>query len=507
MKKIIILFTLAITAASCSKDAERYYENIKNMPEILANYDLVYQTGDSVTIKGRLNPDNGLSITIGGVPANYRVVGRQSVMESDKINPSMDEVRFAVTEAMGSGQQAVIVTSGGRAINGPSIEIIQAKGLINGTLLLAQHGTINSGDVVFYCQNGKGDVYLYRNSNKTIQHIKKDGSTETVLTLTGLSDTYGTYTISALYSGGVDGKGEYIYFSALTPDNSADNAGNDIYRLVRYKFGSQQPPETLNRSLYYTLRQRDRTLETIKPFEGNIKNVKIYRTGGIYPDSEGNVYIHIPHAVGLLSASGNFRYLFRIPGGNLGMFLQIWNPAESDFYGPTAFFNLLPGVIIDGQHGTIAPDDKLMYSITTPSIPATEANRTNIKLFDLATRSQAYSYIKPAFNGSFGIKQYPIGPFNILTGVRFGGAGYGKSHDQTGFLPLRGKKLLLLHYGETYTIMDFDREYANKYATVEMADAALRLEQFTDIGLNTDEEGMIYTVANNGTLILKTRVK
>jgi hypothetical protein len=508
LRHVLVHFSFILALVACS-DAEHYYEEIEAMPEVLPDYELVYETGDSVTIKGRLNPDNGLRITVGGVPADYKVIQRREETESDEINRSMDHVRFAVTEAMGSGQKIISITSGGHTIYAPAIEIISTKGVIDGTLVLEQHATIHSGDILFYCQNGKGDVYIYRNSSKTIERIKKDGSTETVLALTGFSDEYGDYTVGTLYSGGVDGRGEYLYFSALTPDNSADNARNSIYRLVRYRIGGEEAPETLNRSLYYTFRERDRTLETVKPFEGNIREVKLFQINGIYPDSEGNVYMHNTYATLLLTAAGNLSYLVRMGEANWNASgrLQIWNPEWSGFYSPSEIANLLPGVLIPATHGPIAPDDKLMYRITTPSRFAMEADRIAIELYDLGTRSRTYSYTKNSFNGSFGAKKYAVGPFPILTGVRFAGAPDNVT-DQTGFLPLPGKKLLLLSYGETYSLMDFNREYADKYANVEMGTADLQLgSQDIDRGLNTDEEGMIYTLSNNGTKILKSRIK
>lgn len=491
MKKIVPFILLAL--ASC-KDAEYYFEEVKTTPEVLANYALVYQTGDMMTMKGRLNPDNGLIITVGGAKADYKVLKQEN---------ELDVVSFPITETMGAGKRAITISSGGKLINAPAIEVISTKGQFAEILTMVEHTTLNTNDIPFYCRNGKGDIYIFRSSGNKIEHVRKDGTIEMVLTLSGKTDQYGTWAVKTMYSGGVDSKGEYLYFSALTTDNSSDNSRNDIYRLVRYKLNGTEAPETLNRSLYHTFRNRDRTLASIQPFEGDIKEVKIFQTGGIFPDAQGNVYIQLSnYATCLLNVNGQFNYLFVswqpliTESPAIAWMPQVWDTQAGELFSGNRLG--LPGAHLDVIQGTISPDDRLMYFIY-PALRMDGA-QTIIKLYDLTYRSLAYVYTKSTYIGE---KQYVAGPFNILTGVRSQSPS-GADVDQTGFMTMPGAKLLLLYYAKTYGIMDFHRKYGENYATIKMAKAEFMLGR-KDISLNYDEEGMIYTTTNNRSMILKSK--
>ncbi len=77
--------------------------------------------------------------------------------------------------------------------------------------------------------NGKGSIYLYESGI-----IKAIRNRRAAAIVTDFTDQYGSFTIQTLYSGGTDFHERYIYFSALTTDNSADAANNHIFRLCRY---------------------------------------------------------------------------------------------------------------------------------------------------------------------------------------------------------------------------------------------------------------------------------
>ena len=88
--------------------------------------------------------------------------------------------------------------------------------------------------------------------------------------------------------------------------------------------------------------------------------------------------------------------------------------------------------------------------------------------------------------------------------------------DLAGFLPMPGRKLMVLYYGNTYSLLDFNIRYAYPYAQSVKVPLPCDLKKGSigsreldpnylgDIGLNYDEEGMIYTTAQRRTVILKT---
>lgn len=493
----ILVYCLIFTLSSCS-DSEKFYDELLAIPEITTDYNAVYETGDVLELKGRLNPDKGLTITIGAAKADYKVLEKEG---------TMDVVSFVITPEMGTGSHSIIISSGGNTIIAPAIEIVSSEGLIDGTLLLEEHTTLGTGDVPFYCRNGKGDIYLFRSNGSLIEWIKKDGTAETVLILSGLSDEYGTYSIKTFLSGAVImvKEEQILYFSAITPDNSADNSTNDIYRLVRYNITTGKI-ETLNRSLLRTDRVRNRTLETITPFEGNIKDVKIFQVGGIYPDSGGKVYLQLGnYALALLTAEDNLTYLLRnTTSGYITEAFDVWDKDLQRLYTHQELYRELPGIgLMDwSQSMVLSPDEELMYTIRVGS--STMASQAVINLYSLGSLSLAYSYAKSTFDGRTQ-KKYIAGPFSILTGVNYNGVQ--GDVDMTGFMPLPDAKLLLLYYQNAYGILDFNRKYGERYAgSIEMDEPTYSL-QAGDTGLNWDEDDMIYTIANNKTKILKSRIK
>jgi hypothetical protein len=115
---------------------------------------------------------------------------------------------------------------------------------------------------------------------------------------------------------------------------------------------------------------------------------------------------------------------------------------------------------------------------------------------------------------------YSAGPFNSLTGINNSGFtdpdGRKRDTDLAGFLPMPGNKLMVLYYGNSYSLLDFNKRYSYMYAQKVNVPATYDLKRvylgsreldpfyLGDIGLNYDEDGMIYTTAERRTVILKT---
>lgn len=500
MKKLLYVLLLALMGSSCKK-AENYYEKLDAQPEVRSNYQAVYGVGDTMTLTGRLNPQNNLEIRIGGVKATVASIVKQPVPRDNFMMDTLERAKLVITKEMGIGtNRKVEITSGGNTIQGPSIQIVEGieSGVLPGPVQLVKQLDMPVGATPLFCQNGKGSVYLCT-LEKSFVKISKNGTLTNLFSGTSLTDQNGQFTIVTFNAGGIDPTERYLYFSAMTTDGNADNSGNAIYRLCRYDLQSKALT-TINRSAYPNALDQ-RTMSVYTPFEGTIGSAKLFAVTGVYPDSKGNVFLNINSSSSFarISTTGQLKYLLR-SGSNVPV---IYNPATGDNYPESEVSRLLQGVVLttgSSAFRAIHPDDGILYL-------RIGAFADNIRQIDLHNAVEVYGFT-PKFVPAIyqGGTPYISGTFDILTG------GYEISNPPGlfGYLPLPGAKILLVYYQDLDTPMypalgtlNFAERAGRRYAPGKLLKNGYVLHS-ADKMLNYDEGGMIYMTANNNTVIIKT---
>lgn len=488
--KTIIAALLLLLISACN-DAEEHYELTNEMPEVKLNFETVLKEGDSLTLIGRLNPENNLTIAIGEEEnAPYRAYGKAvKKFHSTELRDyytSYDTVKVAITSTMGEGLQLLSITSGGNRVRVGYVEIVPSPAMKGsyGMQEIARMG--GSADVIFSCINGRGDIYFYKRTGNTIEHIAKDNTTSTLASLGSLQDEAGAYTIMLMYAGGVDSKGENLWFAARTRDSSPENATSEIYRLVHYDIKSGVFT-TINRSVYPNT-AGNRTLEgTLMPFEGSLSEAKIFRVSGVYPDRNDNLFIVLDnYAIARVEkasepAAATVKYLissYSVPA---------WMTATG-FTSRQLVYEIpgskMRGIFDSADNRVIDADGGIMYNYSY-SEGYTDSRQT-LYVFDLNARVPLESYRKSErdFRAA---KQSPklAGPFHILSGV-----------PMRAFLPMPDRKLMMMFNSQNFTELDFGDSYARTY--MENVQDAASLTQ----GLNYDEEGTLYM--RRGNSVMKT---
>jgi hypothetical protein len=491
----LLLAAMLISAVGCKK-ADDFYAQLNAVPEIRDLSNLVYGVGDTITFQGRLNPGNDLRIKIGDAEAvvvktNRIDAGPQS--SSDK----MDEVKAIITPQMGIGSnRAISITSSGNTIQVPAIEIIASsdQGLIQYPTKLVVHAVKPTNAAFLYCVSGNGSIYIWEPASKTIKKIRKDGTAESIFIDNGLTDASGSFSITAFNSGGVNPQETKLYLSVITSEVSADNAQNTILRLISFDFASKNYT-VINRTLIPKVNS-SRTLQTVTPFEGAVRDVKLPGIiTKIYPDSKGNCYLISEHAISRITVDGQLHFLYKRNGS-----LPIYNQAEARSYNNEEVFAILPGIPALGNPDMISPDDNVMYTLnprrTSMYVKQTEL-LNGYELYDLAP--VFVNSGKPLISGSFSIINEVGSAFSLPT--------------RAGMLPLPGNRILSLFYqGRSGTdfsafpawgVLDFAKKRGDRYAPgkVDMGGYEIRTN---DLILNYDEDGMLYTTANSQSSILKT---
>jgi hypothetical protein len=508
---LVFTGTMLLLTAACKK-SENFYQSLVDLPEIRKIYDNAYEVGSQMIITGRLNPDNGLKIEIGGITA--KITGLTKVVGGGtQYAPYyVDQATLTITKEMGIGpNRPVKITSAGNVIDGPPIEIFSSGDLAD-SLQLVSYSTLPTGSLPLYGINGKGSVYLYDGPTNSIKKIAKGGTTVQVVTPASLKDTYGTFAITAFNAGGVDPQEENLYFSAVTTDASADNATNLIYRFCRYNIKTSQLT-TLNRTLFLKSATKP-LIPTAGLLEGNISQVNLMELTGVYPDSKDNLYLRLgniivsgsvkienSYATARLTTNGELKYLYKstVPPG-------IRASQQREY---TASISLVPGVGMSYKQGPIMPDENRMYSLALGD-GQMNGLPTRILQYDLLNQTTLYNYTKPNINFT---KPYISGSFNILTAVSTGG--FYNTPTLFGLMPMPGAKLMILYYQErtlqfddkrfpAFGTMNFNEQRGDRYAPGAVKTNNYKMNE-DDVMLNYDEEGMIYTTANSKTLILKTQ--
>lgn len=491
-----LLAGLLILVSACKK-ADNFYTELQGIPEITDLDNVVYGIGDTITFKGRLNPDKGLSIRIGD--ADAEIVKTERVHAGPQHSGhEMDQVKAIITESMGIGSERLIsITSSNNTIEAPAIEIIASsdQGIIPEKTKLVQHATKPTNTVFLYGVNGKGTVYLWDADNKTIKRIRKDGTTETVFLDNGLTDQTSSFSIATFHGGGLNPQETQLYFSATTTDATPDNASNTIFRIIRVDLETGNYT-VLNRTLV-PKEETQRTLQTVTPFEGAIADVKLPTViSNIYPDSKGNLYLISTHAISRLDANGNLQILYKL---NLYGQLSIYNTALARPYNNNEITGLLPGMSGTAPY-TVSPEDNVMYSSSAGSGRMEVTQTDPLNRYTIYTFSPTWANSgQPYISGSFAIINEVGSAFSLPT--------------RAGMLPLPGQRIISLYYqgrtGSDFTafpawgILDFSKKRTDRYAPgkVEMGGYELRSN---DLILNYDEDGMLYATANGRSVLVKT---
>lgn len=497
----ILFIMLALMSLGSCKKAENYYQKLDTQPEVRSNYQTVYGIGDTLTLTGRLNPQNNLEIHIGGVKATIESIVKQPVPRDNFIIDTLERAKIVITKEMGIGtNRKVEITSGGNTIQGPSIQIVEGieSGILPQPVQLIKHSDMRPGSTPLFCQNGKGSVYLYQ-TDKSFVRISNAGVTAALFSGVALTDQHGQFAIVTFSAGGVDPTERFLYFSAVTTDGNADNSDNTIYRLCRYDL-QNKVLTTLNRSVYPN-DPSQRIISAYTPFEGEASTVKLFALAGIYPDGKGNVFLNIPgsSSYARINTSGQLKYLLR-SGSNVPV---IYNPATSNNYPESEVSRLLPGVVFTTNQSSfraIHPDDGILYL-------RLGAFADNIRQVDLHNAVEVFGFTPkyvPAING--GGTPFISGTFDILTGS------YETSNPPGlfGYLPLPDTKVLLLYYqgmnNQMYPALgtlNFSERVGRRYAPGKLALNGYTMNT-ADKMLNYDQEGMVYMTANNNTMIIKT---
>ncbi|MBV8252004.1 MAG: hypothetical protein JO154_05290 [Chitinophaga sp.] len=512
MKYSIIYQLTVLLLGSCLLWSCNKADNFKNMLDALPQvsyqtpygYRASYTVGDTMTITGRLQPNNGLKIRIGNEDAV--IVAADSLhfnpFTGDTTSIPMDWVQVLITDNMGSGPGIPItITSGGHTVSGANINIYgrYGQGSFKQKLSLKVHADMTSPyNIYLHCINGKGDLYYYEATTGNLQHIKKDGTIETLLTKDQLTGSQ--YSIKSFTTGCVNPQGTKAWISVQTDTTYAFVEADLTAKTIK----------VLNHTKTYTT-----------PYLGNIGVVNL-KVNAAFADSKGNVYMVTPGIV--------------------------WGQ-EKD-YGAVAKYNSVEGSFSYQFRAGIAPQDIPGVDITDPDNPYTQAlplllpdesvmyipGYNKLVLYDLQSRvviktikiqQEKWGVLPKSYTGAFnGIKIN----FNSYLG--------NNSAPETGFgfLPVPGQKMIFLLYqyldggslgigngnlaplvgGPKWMAFDFAENRTYQYAP--QADlSGFAFEPFTAPGkpksifsdqvLNYDEEGHLYATANGRKIIVKTTLK
>lgn len=511
---------------SCS-DADKFYDKLDQQPEIIADYDVLYIVGDTITIQGRLNPHNGLEIRIGDAQAEFLSLQKRQVEPNRGYPFELDVVEIRITEEMGIGEdRPVIITSAGISINAPAIEIVGGidDAIIPRQMQLVKVTDIPAGAVPVYCRSGNGNVYAYNAAGKKLFKITAaDGSITEVFNEGKCMDANGAFTIDEFNAGAVSNDEKYFYFSAKIKEEEQDRT-IELYKLCRFNLESREF-ETLNRTEYSLVRTR-RTLEAVQPFEGNIydgdisKRPKIYKITGIIPDAGGNIYCNLmDRFLTKLEGDGTYSYVFNhmtvlSTGPNEGGFIPaIYNPILDYYYSTVQLHQMLPGTKISYRMSYMDTGADIMYTRVEQAVLGT----STLRLTDMITRIGIGEYTSHRVNTSNQDIPYVTTSLN-----RFNGGLVVSSLNRFDPLPLDGKLygLFFLDLIGTETgfyaryelpaicRIDFETGQAYRYTEKRLIFNNFTINQTTDALLNykTDDDGAVflYMTANNRSTIVKT---
>lgn len=175
----MICCMLVVGFQACKK-ADKFYDTLGKLPQIENNAKYAYKTayiiGDTMIITGRLQPQNNLKITIGGVTAPIAKTGTVFYDTHDSTT-IMDQIGLLITPAMEGKSREVKVTSGGYSVTGAAIDVYSegGKGSFTNSLkamtvkkLFGQPTTFS-----FLPQRKRGYLLLFINHQRYKAHQKR----------------------------------------------------------------------------------------------------------------------------------------------------------------------------------------------------------------------------------------------------------------------------------------------------------------------------------------------
>lgn len=499
---LLVYCFISILLISCN-DADIFYAKLNKQPEVISNFKAAYFIGDTVTISGRLNPGNNLSVHVGDLQA--------PLVNITKIYPDLDAVKIIITESMGVGESIPItLTSDGITIPVTSIEIVGDANIavLNKQLQLVKVADIPAKASIVYCRNSNGNTYFWDAAEKKLFKIDSKGNKTEVFNEYKCKEA--GFSIDEFNAGGISPDERYFYFSAKIKEENQDYT-LELYRFCRFELPTEILPNgggliSLNRTEYSLMRSR-RTLQAAQPFEGNVDAVKIYKITSIWPDSAGNVYCNLmDHFLTMLGGNNHYSYLVDFIHNNSfegGFIPQIYNSNSEvkDYYSRAQVHQLLPGLKAP-QFNYIDPETKIGYSKDI-------SNRT-LTLTDLFSSFQTGKYMSNYLKMSQSEIPYASASLSTFNGGLVDNIGNS--------LPVSGK-LIGLYFREQinsyfdsfyqkYELpalceIDLENKRSRRYAPKRLILNGFDIKSNYQL-LSLDKEGMIYMVANGGTVIVKT---
>jgi hypothetical protein len=508
-----LLIFLVASFAGCKK-ADQFYETLQALPQIDYRVEHAYKSsylvGDTMRVSGRLQPQNGLKIMVGGIEA--------PIVKTDSVPYTiatglvfLDRVSIVIKETMIGKARQVELVSGEHRVAGAPIDVYPAvePGAFTKSLTSATLKTFsNANNVFFHCQNGKGDVYYYAPSSRDIRHIKKDGSEEVIYDLSRSIETGSNSLVVLLLAGGVDADSKHLFFSA--------GVSTGGYRLCKIDLATKQL-SILNRSNTVT-----------NPYEGRVGTVNMIVTG-IYPDKQGNAYLAIGMGNDALIANDGQPFM---PDA-----LAYYKVADSSV---SYIFSTL-GVDAGLPAGTpvvpVRSGSFFTFRISAEEGIAYFIGRNNntisftIEVFDLETRTNLYAFSTNNSNPgtlTFMDVAGALPRLQLLLGL-----GY-QPEAAFGFMPMPGRKLQTLLYqyisgaviGQgteniasrcgfpRWVVFDFNQERTYAYAPGRFEQGGQLFQPVSSLTprvskedqlLNYDEEGNLYATANGKAVLIRTQ--
>lgn len=494
---LVASLLLLLLLGACTDTDKFFDEQIKQPEIILSSLKSVYSVGDTLTITGRLNPENNLSIHIGNADATILSTKDASGF-SGSFKLKKEEVKVIISKEMGVGlNKQITVTSAGITVTGPAIEIVgdASYALLGRQLQLQKVADIPSQSMRVYCRSGNGNAYFWNaTTNKLSKITAAEGSLTEVFSTASCVDANGLFSILEFNAGGISPDEKYFYFSAKVQETDQSRL-IELYKLCRYNLQTKEF-STLNRTEYSLVRSR-RTLAATQPCEGKVGEVKIFKITAIQPDAAGNLYVNLmDNFLTRLDVAGNYSYLFDfvLASGNDIFIPQISDVAHNQYYATGQVHQFFPGIstVVSSY---LDVEAQVMYANMYPTALLLTDMKSGFKLAKynsnwLDVNSQQVPYVTASLNSfNGGLMNSPSLTVNgKLVGLYFGTSEY--KSDSPYELPALCQ-------------VDFDTKNVTRYALKRLVMNGYSVSSLYDM----DKEGMLYmtaTTSNNQSVLVKT---
>lgn len=514
----MLLFTAVAGLAGCKK-ADNYYQKLRQEPEFYSNrpYDAVFGVGDTLTMYGRFVA-NDLRIKIGDADA---VILEKKNMRGTSTynNDSIQVVKVLISPAMGAGPDRQInIMAGGITINTPAIEIVADRNasVLKTGLTVQRLANYPVGYLPVYCRSGNGNMYFINTTAVSLIRIDATGTrTQLSFDATKLKDNDGNpFTVNRINGYGIDPEERYLYLSLY--QQASTGTLWHYYRLCRYDLVNGTFT-VLNKTPYHISKNMN-TDAAVKPFEGNIQNVKMFNATAIFPGKGGKVYFKINNqAITYLDASGNYSFRFKNVADHAltDQAPQIYDDATGNYKKSEYVRSILPGKEISFQYvQALDPENNYLYTKNDNYMLINDfpQNALHIQQYNL-TKQSVGSILDKVLLPSWSNKPYSVGSFNILNYS----AG---DNGNFGLMPLLNGQLVILKYQDIantadyknlnlpqWAVVDFEKKLGQLYAPGMFDRKTYVMNPSADVMLNYDAQGMLYMTASNQTTLLKTIFK